>query len=75
MVDDKTVFGWVRVYFTGKTKKIEPVQATVTVSQENTKVIPKKIKNQKVWLRANLTYLVRLYEEKPKDYRRSFKAT
>lgn len=44
MVDDKTVFGWVRVYFTGKTKKIEPVQATVTVSQENTKVIPKKIK-------------------------------
>ncbi|HER5692253.1 TPA: hypothetical protein VK377_000629 [Streptococcus pyogenes] len=47
MVDDKTVFGWVRVYFTGKTKKIEPVQATVTVSQENTKVIPKKNKKSK----------------------------
>lgn len=47
MVDDKTVFGWVRVYFTGKTQKVEPVQATVTVSQENKKVIPKKNKNPK----------------------------
>lgn len=31
MVDDSTVFGWVYKYFTGKTKKVKDVHATVVV--------------------------------------------
>ena len=47
MVDDSTVFGWVYKYFTGKTKKVEAIHATVAVGQQPEKPKSKKVKKQK----------------------------
>lgn len=47
MVDDSTVFGWVYKYFTGKTKKVEAIHATVVVGQQPEKPKSKKVKKQK----------------------------
>ena len=54
MVDDSTVFGWVYKYFTGKTKKLETVQATVTVGQRPEKTKPKKVKKPKAVIDGQL---------------------
>lgn len=47
MVDDSTVFGWVYKYFTGKTKTVKDVHATVVVGQQPEKPKSKKVKKQK----------------------------
>lgn len=54
MVDDSTVFGWVYKYFTGKTKKLEAVQATVMVGQRPEKTRPKKVKKPKTVIDGQL---------------------
>ncbi|MXQ49540.1 hypothetical protein GRB29_09225 [Streptococcus pneumoniae] len=47
MVDDKTVYGWVYKYFTGKIHKVDLVQASVTVGQEPKKPTVKKTRKTK----------------------------
>lgn len=54
MVDDSTVFGWVYKYFTGKTKKIEAVEAAATVGQRPEKTKPKKAKKPKAVIDGQL---------------------
>lgn len=56
MVDDSTVFGWVYKYFTGKTKKVEAIHATVVVGQQPEKPKSKKSKNRKMLLTASSIY-------------------
>ena len=54
MVDDSTVFGWVYKYFTGKTKKVEDIHATVVVDQKPEKPKIKKTKKSKTVIDGQL---------------------